>query len=148
LLGLSPGEVLPSLMETGEGRPDDASIDPAEAEEGPVLRLRMPDGRVEREPPLGGFWRPDEEGGLTSPPAVTRREGGALACKLYRVEAGPGGGAFVPKLAELGRRRTLFQRFSAADQSAASFRHPPPGFPGPSRRPPRAVEKRVDGLSR
>ena len=53
-----------------------------------MLRLRMPDGRVEREPLLGGFWRLDRTGGLTVPRVVTRREGKALACKLYRLEEG------------------------------------------------------------
>ena len=51
-----------------------------------MLRLRMPDGRIEREPLLGGVWRRDREGKLTVPRIVTRREGKALACKLYRVE--------------------------------------------------------------
>src|SRR3954471_18792976 len=69
-----------------EPTPDGAA--PVAAEEGPVLRLRMPDGRVEREPLLGGFWRLDKEGGLTAPRIVTRREGKALACKLYRVGEG------------------------------------------------------------
>ena len=64
LLGLSLGDVLLGLMETGEGRPDGAGpAAPAAAEEGPVLRLRMPDGRVEREPLLGGFWRRDRRVG-------------------------------------------------------------------------------------
>src|SRR4051794_11148883 len=72
-------------METGDGQPDDTSVDSAGAEKGPVLRLRMPDGRVEREPLLGGFWRLDRTGGLASPRVVTRREGKAFACKLYRV---------------------------------------------------------------
>src|SRR5690348_6697149 len=55
LLGLSLGEVLLGLMETGEGRPDPAPDDgtPTAADDEPVLRLRMPDGRVEREPLLG-----------------------------------------------------------------------------------------------
>ena len=53
-----------------------------------MLRLRMPDGRVEREPLLGGFQRPDRTGGLICPRVVTRREGKALACKLYRVGQG------------------------------------------------------------
>ena len=53
-----------------------------------MLRLRMPDGRVEREPLLGGFWRLDRTGGVTAPRVVTRREGKALACKLYRIEEG------------------------------------------------------------
>ena len=77
-------------METGEGQPDPVpdGAAPAAAEEGPVLRLRMPDGRVEREPLLGGFWRLDRAGGLASPRVVTRREGKALACKLYRVGEG------------------------------------------------------------
>jgi hypothetical protein len=88
LLGLSLGEVLLGLMETGEGQPEPAPAGPAVVEEGPVLRLRMPDGRVEREPLLGGFWRRDKGGGLTTPRIVTRREGKALACKLYRVEGG------------------------------------------------------------
>ncbi len=87
LLGLDLGDVLLGLMETGEGQPGPAP-DAASAEEGPVLRLRMPDGRVERESLLGGFWRRDKEGGLTSPRVVTRREGKALASKLYRVGEG------------------------------------------------------------
>jgi hypothetical protein len=90
LLGLSLGDVLLGLMEADgvqrEPTPEDTA--PVTAEEGPVLRLRMPDGRVEREPLLGGFWRRDREGGLTSPRIVTRREGRALACKLYRVGEG------------------------------------------------------------
>src|SRR4051812_25707254 len=59
LLGLSLGDVLLGLVEADGGQreptPDGAA--PVAAEEGPVLRLRMPDGRVEREPLLGGFWR-------------------------------------------------------------------------------------------
>ena len=86
LPGLSLGEVLLGLMETGQGQPNDAPADPAKVEEGAVLRLRMPDGRVEREPLLGGLWRRGQAGGLTVPRIVTRREGKALACKLYRVE--------------------------------------------------------------
>ena len=85
LLGLSLSDVLLGLIETGQERPGAAPDASAAAEEGPVLRLRLPDGRVEREPLLGGFWRRDKEGGLTSPRVVTRREGKALACKLYRV---------------------------------------------------------------
>src|SRR4051794_19196930 len=90
LLGLSLGDVLLGLMETGEGRPDPAPGDAASTavENEPALRLRMPDGRVEREPLLGGFWRLDRTGGLTVPRVVTRREGKALACKLYRVGEG------------------------------------------------------------
>jgi hypothetical protein len=90
LLGLSLADVLLGLMETGEGRPDPAPGDAASTavENEPVLRLRMPDGRVEREPLLGGFWRLDRTGGLTTPRVVTRREGKALACKLYRVGEG------------------------------------------------------------
>jgi hypothetical protein len=90
LLGLSLGEVLLGLMETGEGLPDptpDSAVSAA-VEEVPVLRLRMPDGRVEREPLLGGLWRRGQAGGLTVPRIVTRREGKALARKLYRVEGG------------------------------------------------------------
>jgi hypothetical protein len=67
LLGLSLGDVLLGLMETGEGQPGPAPAGPAVVEEGPMLRLRMPDGRVEREPLLGGFWRADQTGGLTLP---------------------------------------------------------------------------------
>src|SRR5690349_25038808 len=85
LLGLNLGDVLLGLMEAGEGQPDAAPDVPAAAEEGPVLQLRMPDGRVEREPLLGGFWRWDKTGRLASSRVVTRREGKALACKLYRV---------------------------------------------------------------
>src|SRR5690348_2111919 len=90
LLGLSLGDVLLGLLETGEGQPGPAPAGPAAAEEGPVLRLRMPDGRVEREPLLGGFWRRDRAGGLTVPRIATRREGKPLACKLYRVGEGRG----------------------------------------------------------
>ena len=90
LLGLSLGDVLLGLMETDSGQPEPApgSAASVAAEEGPVLRLRMPDGRVEREPLLGGFWRSDRTGGLALPRVVTRREGKALACKLYRIETG------------------------------------------------------------
>ena len=89
-MGLSLGDVLLGLMETGEGQPDPAADTPARPEprEGPALRLRMPDGRVEREPLPGGFWRRDRAGGFTSPRVATRREGQALACKLYRVGKG------------------------------------------------------------
>ena len=88
LLGLNLGDVLLGLMETGEGQPGPAPAASAAVAEGPVLRLRMPDGRVEREPLLGGFWRRDQAGELTVPRIVTRREGKVLACKLYRVEGG------------------------------------------------------------
>src|SRR4051794_35333697 len=90
LLGLSLGNVLLGLVEVEQGHTHGApgSVAPAAADEGPVLRLRMPDGRVEREPLLGGFWRRDKQGGLTSPRVATRREGKALACKLYRVGEG------------------------------------------------------------
>lgn len=90
LLGLSLGDVLLGLMEVDQGQthavPDSAA--PVAAEQGPVLQLRMPDGRVEPEPLLGGFWRLDRTGGVTAPRVVTRREGKALACKLYRVGEG------------------------------------------------------------
>jgi len=104
LLGLSLGDVLLGLMETGEGRPDPAPGDAASTavENEPVLRLRMPDGRVEREPLLGGFWRRDKEGGLTAPRVVTRREGKAFACKLYRV--GEGGALYAGVLKAAGAR--------------------------------------------
>src|SRR4051794_39598340 len=90
LLGLSLGDVLLGLMETGEGQPDPVPDGAASTalENEPVLRLRMPDGRVEREPLLGGFWRRGQAGGLAVPRVVTRREGKALACKLYRVGEG------------------------------------------------------------
>jgi hypothetical protein len=88
LLGLSLGDVLLGLMETEEGQAAVAPTGAAGTEEGPVLRLRMPDGRVEREPLLGGFWRRDQAGGLVMPRIVTRREGKALACKLYWIGEG------------------------------------------------------------
>src|SRR3954454_2424699 len=88
LLGPSLGDVLLGLRETGDGQPDDTSVDSAGAGQGPGLRLRMPDGRVEREPLLGGFWYRDKGGGVTSPRVATRREGTALACKLYRLGEG------------------------------------------------------------
>ena len=104
LLGLSLGEVLVGLVETGESEPDPmpGSVAFTVAEGGPVLRLRMPDGRVEREPLLGGFWRLDRTGGLAAPRVVTRREGKALACKLYRV--GEGGALYAGVLKAAGAR--------------------------------------------
>jgi hypothetical protein len=62
LLGPSLGDVPLGLMETDSGQPEPApgSAASATAEEGPVLRLRMPDGWVEGEPLLGGFWRRDQ----------------------------------------------------------------------------------------
>ncbi len=131
LLGLNLGEILLGLMETGEGQPGPAPAGPAAAEEGPVLRLRMPDGRVEREPLLGGFWRRDKEGGLTSPRVATRREGKALACKLYRVGedralyAGvlkaAGARAFVEAVpgAEFRYRNSRLRRMTAEELAAA-----------------------------
>jgi len=99
LLGPSLGDVLLGLRETGDGQPDDTSVDSAGAGQGPVLRLRMPDGRVEREPLLGGFWRVDRTGALTLPRIVTRREGKALYAGVLKaagarasVEAAPGAG--------------------------------------------------------
>ena len=131
LLGLSLGDVLLGLMEAGEGQPDAAPDVPAAAEEGPVLQLRMPDGRIEREPLLGGFWRRDREGGLTSPRVVTRREGKALACKLYRVEEGRALYARVLKAAgarafleaapgeEYRYRNAVLRRMTAEEVAAA-----------------------------
>ncbi len=132
LLGLSLGEVLVGLVETGESEPDPmpGSVAFTVAEGGPVLRLRMPDGRVEREPLLGGFWRQDRSGGLTSPRVVTRREGKALACKLYRIEEGTalyagvlkaaGAQAFVEALpgAEYRYRNAPLRRMTAAEIAA------------------------------
>ena len=66
LLGLNLGEVLLGLMETGEGQPDGPRRS-GRGGGGPGARLRMPDGRVEREPLLGGFWRGTRQGGLTCP---------------------------------------------------------------------------------
>ena len=104
LLGLSLGDMLLGLTETdsGQPKPTPGSAASVAAEEGPVLRLRMPDGRVEREPLLGGFWRRGKEGGLTAPRVVTRREGKALACKLYRV--GEGGALYAGVLKAAGAR--------------------------------------------
>jgi hypothetical protein len=133
LLGPSLGEVLLGLMETGEGGPDPVPDSAASvaAEEGPVLRLRMPDGRVEREPLLGGFWHRDKEGGLTAPRVVTRREGKALACKLYRVGEGralyagalkaAGARAFVEAApgAEFRYRNAPLRKMTAEELAAA-----------------------------
>ena len=131
LLGPSLGDVLLGLMETGEDQPDETSIDQARAEEGPVLRLRMPDGRVEREPLLGGFWRLDRTGGVTAPRVVTRREGKALACKLYRVGEGralyagvlkaAGARAFVEATpgAEFRYRNSRLRRMTPEELAAA-----------------------------
>jgi hypothetical protein len=131
LLGLSLGDVLLGLMETEEGQAAVAPTGAAGTEEGPVLRLRMPDGRVEREPLLGGFWRRDKESGLTSPRVVTRREGKALACKLYRIEEGgalyagvlkaAGARAFVEAApgAEYRYRNAPLRRMTAGELAAA-----------------------------
>ena len=131
LLGLDLGEVLLGLTETGEGRPDGTSVDRAGAEEGPVLRLRMPDGRVEREPLLGGFFGRDRAGGLAVPRIVTRREGKLLACKLYRLEEGralyagvlkaAGARAFVEAApgAEFRYRNAPLRRMTAEEVAAA-----------------------------
>jgi len=131
LLGLSLGDVLLGLMETGDDQPDDTPADAAGAEEGPVLRLRMPDGRVEREPLLGGFWRRDQAGGFTVPRIATRRDGKALACKLYRVGerralyAGAlkaaGARAFVEAApgAEYRYRHALVRKMTAREIAAA-----------------------------
>ena len=148
-------------METGEGQPDPVpdGAAPAAAEEGPVLRLRMPDGRVEREPLLGGFWRRDRAGGLASPRVVTRREGKALAYKLYRVGEGralyagvlkaAGARAFVEAApGEEFRYRNVPLRKMTAGELAAAVKSgrvydydllgaeeqaPPPGSPPPRR---------------
>ena len=133
LLGLSLGDVLLGLTEAGEGQPDPAPGDAfsAAAEEGPVLRLRMPDGRVEPEPLLGGFWRLDRTGGVTAPRVVTRREGKALACKLYRIEEGralyagvlkaAGARAFVEAApgGEFRYRNSRLRRMTAGELAAA-----------------------------
>ena len=96
-----------------------------------MLRLRMPDGRVEREPLLGGFWRRDREGKLTVPRIVTRREGKALACKLYRIEGGralyagvlkaAGARAFAEAApgAEFRYRNAPLRRMTAGELAAA-----------------------------
>jgi hypothetical protein len=131
LLGLSLGDVLLGLMEPDEAWQDPAPAEPTAAEEGPVLRLRMPDGRVEREPLLGGFWRRDRTGGLTVPRVATRREGRALACKLYRVGEGralyagvlkaAGARAFVDAApgAEFRYRNVPLRRMTAEELVAA-----------------------------
>ena len=133
LLGLSLGDVLLGLMEADRGQPDPTpdGAAPVAPEEGPVLRLRMPDGRVEREPLLGGFWRRDKGGGLPSPRVVTRREGKALACKLYRVGKGralyagvlkaAGARAFVEAApgAEYRYRNAPLRRMTAGELAAA-----------------------------
>ena len=96
-----------------------------------MLRLRMPDGRVEREPLLGGFWRLDRTGGLAAPRIVTRREGKALACKLYRVGEGralyagvlkaAGARAFVEAApgAEYRYRNAPLRKMTAGEVAAA-----------------------------
>jgi hypothetical protein len=74
LPGLSLGDVLLGLTETGEGRG----------------RTRPPDEvastTIESDPLLGGFWRRDRAAGLAAPRLVTRRK--APACKLHQVEMG------------------------------------------------------------
>jgi len=131
LPSLSLGEVLLGPMEAGEGRPAPAPAASAAVEEGPVLRLWMPDGRVESEPLLGGFWRRDKQGGLTALRVVTRREGKPVACKLYRIEAGralyagalkaAGARAFVEVApgAEYRYRNAPLRRMTAGELAAA-----------------------------
>src|SRR3954454_7796164 len=129
-LGLSLGDVLLGLRETGDGQPDDTSVDSAGAGQGPVPRLRMPDGRVEREPLLGGFCRSDRTGRLTSPRVVTRREGEVLACKLYRV--GEGRALYAGVLKAAGPRASV----EAAPGAGFRCRNSPrlwPFFEFPSR---------------
>jgi hypothetical protein len=128
---LSLSDVLLGPMETGEDQPEPAHSDPAAVEEGSVLRLRMPDGRVEREPLLGGFFRRDQVGKLTVPRVVTRREGPGLTCKLYRVEEGralyagvlktAGARAFVEAApgAEYRYRNAPLRKMTAGELAAA-----------------------------
>jgi hypothetical protein len=107
-------------VETGESGPAPTPDGTASAvEEDPVLRLRMPDGRVEREPLLGGFWRRDQAGGLAVPRVVTRREGKALACKLYRV--GEGRALYAGALKAAGARAFV----DAAPGAAFRYRNAP-----------------------
>ena len=58
----------------------------------PVLRVRLPDGRVEDEELLGGFLRRDRAGIFGSPRIVTLQRGtagrGPALHKLYRVRDG------------------------------------------------------------
>ena len=64
--------------------------DDAPAPATPVLRVRLPDGRVEEEELLGGFQRRDRTGGFGSPRVVTLHRGeiGPALHKLYRIRDG------------------------------------------------------------
>ena len=107
LLGLSLGNVLLGLMEPGEGRrPRHRTRRFGAAEEGPALRLRMPDGRVEREPLLGGSGAGTSGRGRGL--RVTRRDGKAVACKLYRI--GEGRALYAGVLKAAGARRSSSSR--------------------------------------
>ena len=118
LLGLNLGNVLLGLMEAGEAPEvrEPGPIAPAGPHAGPLLlRLRMPDGSVEREEVLGGFLKRDRAGSFGSPRVVTLRGGLAALHKLYRV--GGGVAAYAGALAAGG------QRAFAAAAPGAAFRY-------------------------
>ena len=80
--------------------------DDAPAPATPVLRVRLPDGRVEEEELLGGFLRRDRSGAFGSPRIVTLQRGaagrGSALHKLYRVRDGVA--AYAGSLAAGGAR--------------------------------------------
>ena len=105
LPGLDLGDVPLGLMETSDPPevPEPGRAAPAGSQAGPsLLRLRLPDGSVEREQVLGGYLKRDRAGGFGSPRVVTLRGGLAALHKLYRVEGGVA--AYAGALAAGGHR--------------------------------------------
>ena len=133
LLGLSLGDVLLGLMEADEDRPEPGTgwrrsrrggggPGAAAAHAGRAGRARAAARRL---------LAPGPAAGSTSPRVVTRREGKALACKLYRVGEGralyagvlkaAGARAFVDAApgAEFRHRNARLRRMTAEELAAA-----------------------------
>ena len=90
--GLDLGDAPLGLMEIGEvleaPRPGGERGHAGPQARPSLLRLRLPDGSVEREAVLGGFLKRDRAGGFGSPRVVTLRGSLVALHKLYRVEGG------------------------------------------------------------
>src|SRR5919199_1883773 len=125
--GSDPGHAAPG----GDDAP--APTTPAST---PVLRVRLPDGRVEEEDLLGGFMRRDRAGAFGSPRVVTLQRaaagrGGSALHKLYRIKGGvaayagslAAGGvrafAAAPPGGEYRYRNAALRRMTAGELAAA-----------------------------
>ena len=133
LLGLSLGEVLLGLMETGEGRPDPAPDAPFRPRRRRArccgCACRTGGSSASRCSAASGAGT--RRVGSTCPRVVTRREGKALACKLYRIGEGralyagvlkaAGARAFVEAApgAEYRYRNAPLRRMTAGELAAA-----------------------------